>query len=120
MCDRKAALTARHEAKSEAAIKAKDAGRMEEFKMEAHRRHQKQHKLDEEKKKLFFTICANMSEVSLQKIKEYLTVPVWQEIEFNSQDPLTLWNAIEATHTIVKQDNDQHYSQQKQLITISR
>jgi hypothetical protein len=48
-----------------------------------------------------------MSEVSLQKIKEHLTVPVRQELEFNSQDPLILSNTIKATHTIVKKDNDQ-------------
>jgi hypothetical protein len=47
-----------------------------------------------------------MLKVSLQKGKEHLTVPVWQELELNSQDPLILWNAIKATHTIVKQDND--------------
>ncbi len=45
-----------------------------------------------------------MSEVSLQK--ERLTVPVWQELELSSQDPLILWDAVKATHTIVKQDND--------------
>ncbi len=28
-------------------------------------------------------------------------------IELNSQDPLILWNAIKANHTIVKQDSDQ-------------
>jgi hypothetical protein len=48
-----------------------------------------------------------MSEVSLQKVKEHLTVPVWLELELSAQDPLILWNAIKATHTIVKQDNDQ-------------
>jgi hypothetical protein len=80
---------------------------MEEFKIEARRRYQKIDKLDEDKKKLFFTIWDNMSEVSLQKIKEHLTVPVWLELELSSQDPLILWNAIKATHTIVKQDNDQ-------------
>jgi hypothetical protein len=47
-----------------------------------------------------------MSEVSLQKVKEHLTIPVWLELELNSQDPLILWNAIKATHMIVKQDND--------------
>jgi hypothetical protein len=105
--DRKAALTARNEGKSEAAIKAEDAGEMEEFKMEARRRHQKIDKLGKDKKKLFFTIWTNMSEVLLQKVKEHLTIPVWLELELNSQDPLILWNAIKATHTIVKQDNDQ-------------
>jgi hypothetical protein len=118
MRDRKAVLVARHEAESEASIKAEDAGRMEEFKMKARCRHQKQDKLDEEKKKLFFTIWANISEVSLQKVKEHLTVPVCLELEHltvpvclelehSSQDPLILRNAIKATHTIVKQDNDQ-------------
>ncbi len=47
-----------------------------------------------------------MSEVSIQKVKEHSTVPVWLELELNSQDPLILWNAIKATHTIAKQDND--------------
>ncbi len=28
-------------------------------------------------------------------------------LELNSRDPLVLWNAIKATHAIVKQDNDQ-------------
>jgi hypothetical protein len=105
--DKKAALTARHEAKSEAAIKAEDAGRMEEFKMEARRRHQKIDKLDGDKRKLFFTIWANMSEASLQKVKEHLTIPVWLELELTSQDPLILWNAIKSTHTVVEQDNNQ-------------
>jgi hypothetical protein len=104
--DRKALITARHEAKDVAAIASEDAGRMEEFKMEAWRRFQKIDKLDEDKKKLFFTICRNMSEVSIQKVKEHLTVPVWLELELNTQDPLILWNAIKATHMIVKQDND--------------
>jgi len=62
---RKALLTARHEAKDAAAIASEDAGRMEEFKMEARRRFQKIDKLDEDKKKLFVTICRNMSEVSI-------------------------------------------------------
>jgi hypothetical protein len=48
-----------------------------------------------------------MSEISQQKVKEHLTVPVWLDLELNSQDPLVLWNAIKATHGIVKQDNDQ-------------
>ncbi len=103
---RKALLTVRHEAKDAAAIASEDAGRMEEFKMEARRRFQKIDKLDEDKKKSFFTICRNMSEVSIQKVKDYLTVPVWLELELNTQDPLILWNAIKATHMIVKQDND--------------
>ncbi len=48
-----------------------------------------------------------MSEISRQKVKEHLTVPVWLDLEPNSQDPLVLWNEIKATHAIVKQDNDQ-------------
>ncbi len=36
-----------------------------------------------------------------------MNVPVWLELELSSQDPLILWNAIKATHTIVKQNNDQ-------------
>ncbi len=67
---------------------------MEEFKFEARRRHQKIDKLDEDKKKLFFIIWANMSEVSLQNVKENLTIPVWGEFELASQDPLILWNAV--------------------------
>ncbi len=47
-----------------------------------------------------------MSEVSLQKIKEQLTVPLWLDLELNSQDPQILLNAIKATLTIVKQDNN--------------
>ena len=81
-------------------------GRMEDFKLEARTRHQRREDLVKDKKKLFFTIWANMSEVSIQKVKEHLTVPVWLELELNSQDPLILWNAIKATHMIVKQDND--------------
>ncbi len=78
--ERRAHLVARHEAKSEAAIKVEDIGRLEDFKMDVRRRHEKQDKLDEYKKKLFFAIWANMSEVSLQKVKEHLTVPVWLEL----------------------------------------
>jgi hypothetical protein len=48
-----------------------------------------------------------MSEISQQKVKEHLTVPVWLDLEMNSQDPLILWIAIKATHAIVKQDNYQ-------------
>ncbi len=48
--DKKAGLTARHEAKSEGAIKAEDAGRMEEFRMAARRRHQKIDKLDKSRR----------------------------------------------------------------------
>ncbi len=29
------------------------------------------------------------------------------DLELNSQDPLILWNAVKATHAIVKQDNDE-------------
>jgi hypothetical protein len=82
-------------------------------------RQQRREDLLKDKKKFFFTIWANMSEVSLQKVEEYLTVPLWQELELSSQDPVILWNAIKATHTIVKQDNDERYLQQRQLITIS-
>jgi hypothetical protein len=104
--DRKALLTARHEAKTEEAIASEDIGRLEDYKLEARMRHQRREDLVKDKKKLFFSIWANMSEVSIQKVKEHLTVPVWLELELNSQDPLILWNAIKATHMIVKQDND--------------
>ncbi len=36
-----------------------------------------------------------------------MTLPVWLDLELNSQDPLILWNAVKATHAIVKQDNDE-------------
>jgi hypothetical protein len=75
--------------------------------MEPRCRHQKIDKLEEDKKKSFFTSWANMPEISLQKVKEHLTIPVWLESELTSQDPLILWNAIKATHTIVKKDNVQ-------------
>jgi hypothetical protein len=79
----------------------------EEWKTEYCGNAKKRVKLDEDKKKLFFTIWANMSEISQQKVNEHLTVPVWLDLKLNSQDPLVLWNAIKATYAIVKQDNDQ-------------
>ena len=80
---------------------------MEAWKSQNRTNDKKRVKLDEDKKKLFFTIWANMSEISQQKVKEHLTLPVWQDLELNLQDPLILWNAVKATHAIVKQDNDQ-------------
>jgi hypothetical protein len=77
MRERQANLVARHEAKSKAAIKAEDIGRLEGYKLEACMRHQRREDLAKDKKKLFFTIWANLSEVSLQKVKEQSTVPVW-------------------------------------------
>jgi hypothetical protein len=97
---REAKLLSRQEVKSEAA-------RLEDFKLDARCRHQKQDKLDKDKKKLLFTIWGTVSEVSLQKVKEHLTTPVWLELGLNSQDPLILWNTIKATYAIVKQHNDQ-------------
>jgi hypothetical protein len=101
---RKETLEKEHNAKTPEELV--DTGRLEEWKNENRTNTKKRIKLDEDKKKLFFTIWANMSEVSLQKVKEHLTVPVWLELELNSLDPLILWNAIKATHTVVKQDND--------------
>jgi hypothetical protein len=119
--DRKALLTARHEAKSDDAIASEDIGRLEDYKLESRMRHQRRKDLVKDKKKLFFTIWANMSEVSLQKVKEHLTVPVWLELELNSQDPLILWNAIKATHTIVNKTMvSLRYLQQRQLTITSR
>jgi hypothetical protein len=103
---RRDALINSHAAKSKAAIRTEDIGRLEDYKLEARMRHQRREDLVKDKKKLFFTICENMSEVSLQKVKEHLTATERLELELNSQDPLILWNAIKATHTIVKQDNE--------------
>jgi hypothetical protein len=64
-------------------------------------------KLKARKKKLFFTIWANMPEIAQQKVKELLTVPVWLDLELNSQDLLVLRNAIKSTHAILKHDNEQ-------------
>ncbi len=101
LCERKTVLVARHDANREVAIRAEDAGRMYDYKLEAHTRHQRHEDLAKDKKKLFFTIWANR-EVSLQKTKEHLTVAVRLEFELNSQDPLILCNAIKATYTSVK------------------
>ncbi len=54
--DRKALLTARHEAKSDAAINAEDMGRLEDYKLEARMRHQRREDLVNDKKKPFFSI----------------------------------------------------------------
>jgi hypothetical protein len=54
--------------------RAEDIGRLEDYKLEARMRHQRLEDLVKDKKKRFFTIWANMSEVSLQKVKEHLTV----------------------------------------------
>jgi hypothetical protein len=104
---RKETLDKDHNAKTPDEIADEDTGRLEDWKGKNRSNQKKRVKLDKDKKKLFFTIWANMSEVSIQKVKEHLTVPVWLELERNSQDPLILWNAIKATHAIVKQDNDE-------------
>jgi hypothetical protein len=104
---RKKTLEKEHNAKTPHEIVDEDTGRLDEWKTESRNNSKKRVKLDEDKKRPFFTIWANMSEISQQKVKEPLTVPVWLDLELNSQDPLILWNAIKATHAIVKQDNDQ-------------
>ncbi len=48
--ERKAALVAKQEAETEVALKTESVGRMEEFKLDARRRHEKQDKPDEDKK----------------------------------------------------------------------
>jgi hypothetical protein len=96
-----------HSAKTDEELADEDTGRVEEWKTENRLQAQQRLKLKEDKKKLFFTIWANMLENSRQKVKEHLTVPVWLDLELNSQDPLVLKNAIKANHAIVKQDNDQ-------------
>jgi hypothetical protein len=85
---RKEALEMEHTAKSSEELADEDTGRLEDWKGENRVNTKKRVKLDEDKKKLFFTIWANMSEVSIQKVKEHLTVPVWLELELNSQDSL--------------------------------
>jgi hypothetical protein len=107
LCTRKEGLEKEHNPKTPEELADQDTGRLEQLKTENRGNAKKGVKLDEDKKKLFFTIWANMFEVSLQKVKEHVTVPVWHELELSSQDPLVLWNAIKATHTIVKPDNDQ-------------
>ncbi len=104
---RKEALEKDHNDKTPDEIADEDIGRLEQWKSKERNNGKKVVKLDEDKKKLFFTIWANMSEISQQKVKEHLTAPVWPDLELNSQDPLILWNAIKATDAIVKQDNDQ-------------
>jgi hypothetical protein len=85
---RKETLEKEHNAKTPDEIVDEDTGRLEEWKTESRNNAKKAVKLDKDKKKLFFTIWANMSEVSQQKVKEHLTVPVWLDLELNSQDPL--------------------------------
>ncbi len=58
-----------------------------------------------------------MSEISQQKVKEHLTVPVWLDLELNSQDQLILWNAIKAIHAIHETMTNLGYSLQKTRIT---
>ena len=103
---RKEALEKEHREKTPDELADEDVGRLEAWKSQNRTNDKKRVKLDEDKKKLFFTIWANMSEISQQKVKEHLTLPVWLNLELNSQDPLILWNAVKATHAIVKQDND--------------
>jgi hypothetical protein len=91
---RKETLEKEHNAKTPAELADDDTGRLEEWKTKNRSNAKKLVKLDEGKKKLFFTVWAKMSEISQQKVKEHLTVPVWLDLELNSQDPLVLWNAI--------------------------
>ncbi len=98
LCERRFYLVAKHESRSKAAIWAEDISILEDFKLEARKRHQRREDLVKDKKRFFFTIWSNMSELSLQKVKVHLyrTVPVWLDLELNSQDPLILWNANKA------------------------
>jgi hypothetical protein len=67
--DRKALLTARHEAKSDANINAKDIGRLDDYKLEALMPHQRREDLIKDKKKLFFAIRANTSNYHCRRLR---------------------------------------------------
>ncbi len=90
LCLRKETLENDHNAKTDEERADEDTGRLEEWKTENRLQAQQRLKLKEDKKKLFFFIWANMSEISPQKVKEHLTVPVRLDLEFNSQDPCSM------------------------------
>lgn len=88
---------------SDAKKKLQDLALQEDYKARVKEETAKMAKYKSDSPKLYWLIRRNMSEESVDKIKEYLGSR-WEDSE-RDQDPVQLWDAIKKTHTAYSTGN---------------